>query len=168
MQYCLMRIRCAVWFWRKCDSSLCVLMQVCDYIVFVFWWTIVICGTQYCDVFCYEVAQCCSLVSPPSLGLKYVLLGLCFITQKTLCKSSTLWHCYVGVWRVIVNQESIQIRHRQKKNCRHLIVSIRVGAKFSFRAAMVTPRRWGFDSWRGLAVFAFTFRLVLRLARPPG
>jgi len=33
---------------------------------------------------------------------------------------------------------------------------------------MVTPRRPGFDSWRGLAVFAFTFRLVLRLARPPG
>ena len=32
---------------------------------------------------------------------------------------------------------------------------------------MVIPRRSGFDSWRGLAVFAFTFRLVLRLARPP-
>ena len=33
---------------------------------------------------------------------------------------------------------------------------------------MVTLRRPGFDLWRGLAVSAFTFRLVLRLARPPG
>jgi len=33
---------------------------------------------------------------------------------------------------------------------------------------MVTLRLQGFDSWRGLAVLAFRFRLVLRLARPPG
>jgi hypothetical protein len=57
-----MRRRCAVWF-EENTAVVCVLMLICDYIVFVFCRTKVIRGTQYCDVFCYDVTQRCSLVS---------------------------------------------------------------------------------------------------------
>lgn len=50
VQYCLMRTRCAVSF-EENAAVVCVLMQICDYTVFAFCRTKVICGTQYCGVF---------------------------------------------------------------------------------------------------------------------
>jgi hypothetical protein len=105
-------------------------------------------------------------VSSPSSGMKYVLLGLCFITQKTLCKFSPLWQCYVSVRRVIVRSPSKYVIGRRK------FADVSSSVFVSVRSFLFEPRwlhRVDRDSIRGVGCsFRFYVQTGSEVSQNPG